>query len=191
MILQTKGDAKWEDRINKLMNNTFKVFFPENIAVEVACENAGTCTTDMYSFKGYMHRWLSQVSKIAPFTAPTILPILKTSTEAAIAQCTGGTTGRACGFKWASGTFDGSVGAGQTMNVLAAVSSLLMEKTDPPVTETTGGTSKGNPDAGGDENSFQKHTKPITTADRAGAGILTFLVLASACGMFGWMSFGE
>lgn len=173
------------------MTNTLDVFFPKGIAIEVACENVETCTTDMYSFKGYVHRWMSVVSQIAPFTAPQILPILKSSTEAAIAQCTGGDTGRACGFKWQSGVFDGKVGAGQTMNVLAAVSSLLMEKTAPPVTEKSGGTSKGNPNAGDDENSFQKHDKPLTTADKAGAGILTFIVLASACGMFGWMSLGE
>ncbi|CAM1500569.1 Fc.00g097310.m01.CDS01 [Cosmosporella sp. VM-42] len=188
----TNGSAKWEGRVSKLLNNTLNVFFKQNIAVEVACENHDTCTTDMLSFKGYVHRWMSQVTKVAPFTASIIYPVLKTSTQAAITQCTGGDTGRACGFKWASGVYDGKTGAGQTMNVLGAISAILQEKTKAPVTAESGGTSEGDPNAGsGGGDDFQKHDKPIGTGDKAGAGILTFIVLASACSMFGWMSLGE
>jgi mannan endo-1,6-alpha-mannosidase len=157
--------------------------------VEIACENHGTCTTDMYSFKGYVHRWMSQATHLAPFIRPKILPVLQKSAEAAIKQCTGGDTKRVCGFKWASGVYDGKTGAGQQMNVLAAVSSLLMEDTPPPVTAKRGGTSKGNPNAGNvGDGKIEKNYKPLTTGDKAGAGILTFLVLSLACGMFGWMS---
>jgi mannan endo-1,6-alpha-mannosidase len=167
-------------------------FFYDNIAVEPSCEDYNTCTTDMLSFKGYMARWYSTVTKLAPFTADSILPVLKQSAQAAVNQCTGGTTGRQCGFKWASGKFDGSVGAGQTMNVLGAVSSLLIADVGGPVASDTGGTSKGNPNAGsgsGDVNS--RHMAPITTGDKAGAAIITLLLLGSACGMFGWMSVGQ
>ncbi|KAF7556769.1 hypothetical protein G7046_g6214 [Stylonectria norvegica] len=192
MYNYTDGAKIWEDRVLGLINSTFRVFFPHDIAVEVACENVKTCTTDMLSFKGYIHRWMSTVTRIAPFSAPLILPVLQKSTQAAITQCTGGATGRECGFRWASGAFDDNTGAGQTMNVLAAVSSLLMEHSDPPVTSKSGGTSAGNPNAGsGGGDDFQKHDKPIGTGDKAGAGILTFIVLASACGMFGWMSLGD
>lgn len=143
----------------------------------------------MYSFKGYVHRWMSQATHLAPFIRPKILPVLQKSAEAAIKQCTGGDTKRVCGFKWASGVYDGKTGAGQQMNVLAAVSSLLMEDTAPPVTAKRGGTSKGNPNAGNvGDGKIDKTYKPLTTADRAGAGILTFLVLSMAIGMFGWMS---
>ncbi|KAG6091666.1 hypothetical protein E4U30_006468 [Claviceps sp. LM220 group G6] len=69
-------------------------------------------------------------------------------------------------------------GAGEVMNVLAAVSSLLIDETGPPVTNGTGGTSKGNPNAGGKDNG-ERPPKPITMADKAGAGFVTFLMLAA------------
>ncbi|KAG6094167.1 hypothetical protein E4U14_008551 [Claviceps sp. LM454 group G7] len=66
----------------------------------------------------------------------------------------------------------------EVMNVLAAVSSLLIDETGPPVTNGTGGTSKGNPNAGGKDNG-ERPPKPITMADKAGAGFVTFLMLAA------------
>lgn len=185
-------DQKWQDRLDNLLEATLATFFPSDIAYEIACEDSDTCTTDMFSFKGYVHRWLSVTAKLAPHTADKILPVLSKSAAAAIKQCTGGDNKRTCGFKWKSGVYDGKTGVGQQMNVLAAVSSLLMEKTPAPYTAKNGGTSKGNSDAGtkGDSN-FQNHNKPIGTGDKAGAGILTLLVLAAACGMFGWISLGE
>ncbi|POR33088.1 Mannan endo-1,6-alpha-mannosidase DCW1 [Tolypocladium paradoxum] len=190
MYNYTNGDPVWKDRVEKLVDYGLETFFPNGIAVEISCENVGTCTTDMLTFKGFVHRWYSVVMQIAPFTANKIAPVLKKSAAAAVAQCTGGALGRQCGFKWASGTYDGKTGAGQEMAVLAAASSQLIGHAKPPVTAKNGGTSTGNPDAGAGSDDFQKNTKPITTGDRAGAGILTFLVLGSACGMFGWMSLG-
>lgn len=149
-----------------------------------------TCTTDMLSFKGYVARWMATITQIAPYTADKILPVLQTSATAGVNQCTGGTDGKTCGFGWASGAFDGSVGAGQTMNVLGAVSSLLIGQSKSPVTNATGGTSGGNYNAGQDSDSFTTTLTPITTGDKAGAGILTALILASAAGTFGWMSIG-
>ncbi len=145
----------------------------------------------MLSYKGYVHRWLAVTTQLAPFTHDTIMATLKTSATAAIAQCTGGTNGRTCGFHWSSHKFDGSVGAGQTMNVLAAVTSLLIDSAPGPLTNGTGGTSLGDPNAGADSDSFQPALPPITTGDRAGAAILTLLILAGATGTFGWMSIGE
>ncbi|KAF3014044.1 hypothetical protein G7054_g10619 [Neopestalotiopsis clavispora] len=190
MYNYTNGNETWKERLDGLIDGTFRVFFPDNIAFEVACEEHMTCTTDMLSFKGYVHRWMSTITQIAPYTADKILPVLKTSATAGIKQCTGGDNGRTCGFGWSSGTFDGSVGAGQTMNVLGAISSLLIGESKVPVTNTTGGTSGGNYNAGQDSDSFTNSLSPITQGDRAGAGILTVLILASAAGTFGWMSLG-
>jgi mannan endo-1,6-alpha-mannosidase len=147
----------------------------------------------MLSFKGYVHRWLSVVTQVAPFTKDIILPVLRQSAQAAVNQCTGGATGRKCGFYWSSGQFvdpavDHTTGAGEQMNVLAAVSSLLIGEAEPPTTNFTGGTSKGDYGAGSSFTSFTEEVKPITTADQAGAAIVTCLILASALGMFGWMS---
>jgi mannan endo-1,6-alpha-mannosidase len=187
----TQNDV-WADRLNKLVEHGLSTFFYDQVAVEPSCEDFNTCTTDMLSFKGYIHRWYSTVTRLAPFTADTILPVLQNSAQAAVKQCTGGDLGRQCGFKWLSGKFDGNVGAGQEMNVLGAVSSLLVDNVGGPVGTDTGGTSKGDPNAGaGTQDVNKTPTGPITGGDRAGAAILTVVMLGSACGLFGWMSFGE
>ncbi|QUC23370.1 uncharacterized protein UV8b_07611 [Ustilaginoidea virens] len=186
----TNGNATWKERLDGLIKHGLETFLNKGIAVEISCENVGTCTTDMLTFKGFLHRWYSTITQIAPYTADTIRPILLTSAEAAIKQCTGGARGRQCGFKWASGVYDGKTGAGQEMSVLSAVVSLLIPDAKTPMTEKNGGTSKGNPNAGGSGDDAIKKPQPITTADKAGAGILTLLLLGSACGVFGWMSVG-
>lgn len=150
-----------------------------------------SCTTDMLSFKGYLHRWLAQVTRVAPFTAEKTLPILRDSARAAIAQCTGGDNGRTCGFQWRSGKYDGVTGVGEVMNVLGAVSSLLVDNTGAPLTNSTGGTSKGNPDAGGDGHDYSLAYPPATTGDKAGAAIITILLLVGAVSTFTWMSLGD
>lgn len=150
-----------------------------------------TCTTDMLSFKGYDQRWMAQTAQLASFTHDQIMAVLKPSAEAAIKQCTGGDTGRQCGFQWSSGTFDGSVGAGQQMNVMGSVMSLLVDMgASAPVTNTTGGTSVGDSNAGSSSDDFLGESTPATTGDKAGASILTILVLVGAAGTFSWMSTG-
>ncbi|RDA95652.1 hypothetical protein CP533_1131 [Ophiocordyceps camponoti-saundersi (nom. inval.)] len=193
----TNGEQKWADRVGKLTERILADFFPEGIAFEVPCEvREGACSPDMLSFKGYVHRWLSVVTQVAPFTRGKILPVLRTSTEAAVKQCTGGATGRVCGFYWSKGVFvdpgvDKTTGAGEAMNVLAAVSSLLIGEANGPVTDSTGGISKGNPNAGGGRDNGQKELRPLTVGDRAGAGLVTFLILGGAVGTFVWMSVFE
>ena len=174
-----------------LLNRTIEFFFPDGIAYEVACESHMSCTTDMLSFKGYLHRWMATTGQVAPFTHDRIMAVLRTSTQAAINQCTGGVDGRTCGFQWSSGAFGGSVGAGQTMNVLGAVSSLLIDETVGPVTNLTGGTSEGDPDAGSRSQDNPTEFAPLTTGDRVGAGFLTAVVLVCVSGLFVFMSFGE
>ena len=174
-----------------MVDSTFKVFFPDQIAYEPACEERMTCTVDMLSYKGYVHRWMSTAVQLAPFLREKVMPTLKISTEAAISTCKGDATGRTCGFKWVTKAYDGSKGAGQQMNVLAALSSLLIPDTRPPYTNETGGTSRGDFSAGSQSDKFDGHMIPLTTADKAGAGILTILVLSAAMGTFGWMSTGS
>lgn len=175
---------------------SLKNFFPKGIAYEPNCEmRHGQCTPDMLSFKGYVHRWLSVVTQVAPFTRDTILPVLKTSTEAAVAQCTGGSSGRQCGFYWSSGKYvdvavDHTSGAGEAMDVLGAVSSLLIDAATTPVTNSSGGTSKGN-DGSGHANNGEKKPAEITTGDRAGAWILTVVCFGVFIPGFVWVSMAE
>lgn len=145
----------------------------------------------MKSFKGYIHRWYSTTTHIAPFTAGRILPVLEKSAAAAIKTCTGGKTGRQCGFRWEKGTFDDSTGAGEQMNALGAVSSLLIKEVNGPATSDSGGTSVGDPSAGGNSNEDVKPDfRPITAGDKAGVAVLTFVVLGTTISLFGWMCMG-
>lgn len=197
MYNYTDGAEPWKTRISGLIQGMKRDFFPDGIAYELPCEGRhGACTADMLSFKGYVHRWLSVVTQIAPFTRDEILPMLRTSAEAAVKQCTGGATGRRCGFYWSEGVYvdpavDKTSGAGEQMNVLAAVSSLLIDDAEPPATELTGGTSRGDPNAGSRSRDGPEPPAPVTTGDRAGAAILTILMLASSVGAWSWMSLGD
>ncbi|CAK7565464.1 MAG: hypothetical protein SEPTF4163_003381 [Sporothrix epigloea] len=184
-------EARWQSRVEGLLNRTIEIFFPDGIAYELACESHMSCTTDMLSYKGYLHRWMATTAQIAPYTHSRIMAVLKTSTQAAINQCTGGNDGRTCGFQWSSGVFGGSVGAGQTMNVLGAVSSLLIDETHGPLTNKTGGTSEGNPDAGSRSQDNPTEFAPLRTADRVGAGFVTAIALLGITGLFAFMSFGD
>ncbi|TPX14542.1 uncharacterized protein E0L32_005234 [Thyridium curvatum] len=177
---------EWEQRINGLLDNIIKVFFPDKVAFEVACEHA-TCTTDMESFKGYLHRWLASTTQLAPFTRDKIMPVLKSSTAAAVKLCTGGANGRMCGFKWSTGVFD-ETGAMQQQNVIAALTSLLVGSAKGPLTNSTGGTSVGNPNAGVDTPlTIEQRFGKIGGGDRAGAAILTILIVGAASVMFWYM----
>lgn len=189
--------AFWKTEVTNLLEGTLRVFFPNNIAKEVACEDVGTCTSDMLSFKGFVARWMAVTAQLAPFTYDTILPVLRTSAEAAVKTCSGGDSGRMCGFKWHDGVWDGTVSAGQQMNVLAALTSLLITGSEAtgaggdggaPVTNSTGGTSGGDSAAGYGDKPWDRQIAPITTADRAGAGILTVLFISSFSAGCWWMS---
>ncbi|KAK4196262.1 glycosyl hydrolase family 76-domain-containing protein [Triangularia verruculosa] len=192
----TNGSEIWKERVDKLWEGMNRDFFEDGIAYEIPCEGRkGACTADMLSFKGYVHRWLSVVTKVAPHTRDKILPVLRTSAEAAVKQCTGGESGRRCGFYWRDGVYvdpavDKTSGAGEQMNVLAAVSSLLIDDAPPPANNLTG-LSRPNYDAGSRSRGPSEPLAPITGGDRAGAAILTILILGSAVGSWAWMSFGE
>jgi mannan endo-1,6-alpha-mannosidase len=140
----------------------------------------------MRSYKGFLHRWMASTAMLAPFAYDTIMPVLRTSVAAGVAQCTGGDNGRFCGFHWSTGAFDGKTGAGQQMNVLGGLTALLVA--NPPLTNTTGGTSIGDPNAGSDQTTATPLAE-ITTGDKAGAGILTAILIAGSLGAFAWMSF--
>lgn len=184
----TNGDPVWEARVNGLLKG-IDVFFPNNnIMVEVACENNGKCNVDQHSFKAYLSRWMAATTKMAPFTYDAVMAKLASSAQAAAAQCSGGDNGRQCGLKWTQGsTWDGSDGVGQQMAALEVIQSNLIHQVAGPVTNTTGGTSKGNPAAGAKSSDTTLPTSARTTGDRVGAGFLTAVVLSILVGTLWWM----
>ncbi|KAK0721694.1 glycosyl hydrolase family 76-domain-containing protein [Lasiosphaeria miniovina] len=190
-----EDQKRWGDRVQRLVTRTLEIFFDTGPMIEVSCEleDRISCKTDMLAFKGFLHRWMASTAQLAPFAHDSIMNALKNSTAYAVKACSGGDNGRQCGFRWTTGEYDGLTGAGQEMNVVAALSVLLvdLEKSSitGPYTNTTGGTSQGNPFAGTTPDpSYDKGE--VTKGDRVGAGILTAIVLTSLIGALVWMSLG-
>lgn len=163
---------------------------------EQACEGVGTCDTDQLSFKAYFSAWLAQTTVLAPFTYPTIAPLLAASAKAAGTACTGGNQGTTCGFKWTTGSYDGTTGVGQQMSALGAINSALVqipsEAAVIPVTNSTGGTSIGNAAAGitaPGQGLAMDTSAPVDMKDKVAAGFLTFAVVSSVIGGSVFMAF--
>ncbi|KAK3689269.1 putative glycosyl hydrolase [Podospora appendiculata] len=151
----TNGTETWKDRTNTLATAILKTFFKGEVAYEVACEpKHEMCTSDMLMYKGFLHRWLAVVSQLMPTLEATFSSMLQKSAAAAVAQCTGGKSGRECGFYWTEGKYvstggTASSGAGEQMDVLAAVLSTLVGGVSAPATANSAtGTVSGNPAAG-------------------------------------------
>jgi len=154
--------------------------------VEISCEWAKNCNPDQTSFKAYLSRWMAATTQLAPFLKDQIMPKLQASAQGAAQQCIGGDTGSKCGRNWNSGTWDGYTGVGEQMSALSVVQANLIDKAKKPVTGNSGGTSKGDPNAGGGRNTAVKYTK-ITEGSKAGAGFLTALVMFAMVGGGWWM----
>lgn len=164
---------------------------------EQACEDVntvGTCDTDEYSFKAYLARWMAATMKLVPSTSSYILPKLQASAQAAAEQCDGGTDGTTCGFQWTdNSTYDDNTGLGQEMSALSVIQSMLISEAPELLTNDTGGTSTGDASAGDTSTSDSTGTvdTPVTTSDRAGAGILTAIVISGVLGGIGFMVMGS
>ncbi|TVY55875.1 Mannan endo-1,6-alpha-mannosidase DCW1 [Lachnellula cervina] len=187
MYSYTNESSMWQERVSGLLNGT-DVFFPENnTMVEVACENTGKCDVDQHSFKAYLARWMAATTKLAPWTYDAVMAKLGPSAAAAAQQCSGGDNKRTCGMKWPMGDdWDGSYGVGQQMAALEVVQSNLIQQAPGPVTNITGGTSKGNSAAGTGGTPILSVTG-ATTGGRVGAGFLTTFILALFVGVTWFM----
>ena len=180
---QANHSSKWLTRTQGLLNQT-DYFFKDGIMYEQACEDvngSGTCDTDQLSFKAYLSRWMAATAKLIPSLSASIMTKLKASAVAAAAQCDGGTSGTACGEHWTdNSTYDGTSGVGQQMSALSVIQAMLIDSAPALVTNSTGGTSVGNSAAGTKSSSGSDGTAitPATTGGKAGAWILTVLVLS-------------
>lgn len=155
---------------------------------EVACENNGKCDVDQRSFKAYLARWMGYTAIVAPWTRELIDPYLKASAQAAAKQCIGGANQTSCGLRWIdNGVNDGSFGVGEQMAAMEVVQSLLYPTVSGPVTLEAGGISASNPNAGNDAPTTTVKFNTVTTGDKAGASILTILVLVSILVGAWWM----
>ncbi|KAI0128003.1 family 76 glycosyl hydrolase [Xylariales sp. AK1849] len=184
MYNYTDGNDTWKERVQGLVDSLEPTFFQDGVMFEPPCESS-SCNTDQQAFKGHLARWMAGTAKLAPFTYDTIMGLLTTTAAAAALQCDGspttgfkGTAGTACGFSWLGGsTYDGTSGVGEQLNAMSVVMTMLIDSAPSPYTSDTGGSSTGNANGGSSDSDKIATLKDITTADRAGAGVLTALVL--------------
>lgn len=187
----------WKDRLDGLIRGS-KVFFTGDnldIMTEVACESVDRCNTDQQSFKAYLSRWLAAATQWAPDIYSTVIPYLQASAKAAINQCVGGSNGRMCGLKWANnGQYDGTTGVGQQMAALEVLLSTTIKDRAAPLTADTGGTSKGDVNAGSGDIGRTNPVpvfKPPTAGDKAGGAFLTLFIVAGIVGALTWLLLDE
>lgn len=194
MYDRTKSDT-WKKRLDGILKESLAKFTKDNVLYEQFCESNKLCNRDQQSFKGYLARWLAATTKLAPYTADAIMPVLKATAKAAASSCTGsppptdfkGTQGTACGFSWLEKNFDGLVGVPQQMNAVSAIIYPLTNKASAPSTAKSGGTSKGDPNAGTGKETDPTELKPITMADKVGAGFLTLFLIVGTLGSTSFM----
>lgn len=180
-------DDIWKTRITQMIKTMGTVFFENDVMFEVACEKNGKCNTDQRSFKAYLARWMGYAMITAPWTKDLMWSKIETSAKAAAAQCNVGTN-QTCGLRWYNnGQNDGMTGVGEQMAAMEIFQNLLITNVSGPVTEKTGGTSKSDPNAGGDVQTNPITFSEITTGDKAGAGFLTTIVLIGILAGAWWM----
>ncbi|TGZ85123.1 mannan endo-1,6-alpha-mannosidase [Ascodesmis nigricans] len=189
----TKKDI-WKERIDKMLDYTFGYFFPGNndIMVESACEtlNPPSCNVDQRSFKAYLSRFLTYVRILAPWTAPRIATKIKASSIAAAKRCSRGQDQNTCGLRWYTPVdeWEGMWGVGEQLAALEVIQSNLVKESPEEFADSKTGTSIGDPSAGGDVELDLSHgLKPVTTADKGGAGTLTGLVALAMLGLSWWL----
>lgn len=176
------GDSKWLEATNGLLNITLQTFFLKEtgyVMEDVTCEPREICNNNEILFKGLLSTWLSYIALIVPSTYDLIMPKLQSSAVAAAKSCTGNNN-NTCGVQWYKSQWDGWTGMEEQISVSQVFSANLLPfvqgKAVAPVTSRTGGNSTSNPNAGL-ENGNEDSPKPITAGDKAGASILTLVLV--------------
>jgi 3-methylcrotonyl-CoA carboxylase beta subunit len=194
MYNYTNGAEKWKTALTQFINKT-SIFYPQNkggVMVEI-CEEKTLCDADQESFKAYLARWLGVTVQMAPFTHEMIMPVLQKSAVAAAQTCEGPSQhnggNHQCGMKWWVQGFDGTGGVGPQMTALNVISVLNADRVPPPYSSKTGGTSQGDPGLGNgnDQDKLPVFENDITTADKAGAAIVTIIMVGLTAFMSWWM----
>jgi mannan endo-1,6-alpha-mannosidase len=150
------------------------------------------CDNNQILFKGYVSSWLALTGLLLPKEHDKIKPKLKGS-AISLAESCDGMGNNTCGVRWWPKQWDGWNGMEEMISAACGFSSnLLLQKGKSPVTTFTGGNSTSNPNAGsgGGGNRDGSTLEPITTGDKAGAGILTAFFIPGWVALMAWMVLG-
>lgn len=193
MYNATNGSSEWETRVTQILAGAESYFFDDSIMYESACqlESTVTCNNDQRSFKSIFSRMLGLTSVLVPSASDSIDNLLQKSAAAAAATCNGGTDGHTCGLNWLKKTHDGVYGLGEQMSSLEVIQNLLIHSRPGPFKADNGGSSVGDANAGLNTSttSVLQNELDIQTKDRAGAAVITAVILLVLVGGSIWMLF--
>ncbi|CAN6624368.1 mannan endo-1,6-alpha-mannosidase Dcw1p [Trichomonascus vanleenenianus] len=196
------GDSKWLDRVESLWSAAQKWFFQNNdIMYEASCQPSGRCNNDQRCFKAIFSRFLGLTAILIPSVRDEIIDYLRSSAAAAALSCSGGSDGHTCGLNWFTGSWDGQYGMGEQMSALEVIQNTQVIKkiqaagsgnssqSGIPLTNSTGGSSKGSSSAGMESTNGEltQNVLKIQTKDRAGAAIITIVIIGGLLGTGFWM----
>ncbi|KAM9912128.1 hypothetical protein OXX69_002860 [Metschnikowia pulcherrima] len=186
-LYNATGDEKWRTATTQIVDVS-SYFFNNSIMTETTCATSNQCNTDQRSFRSLFSRCLGLTAVLVPDTNTKIMNWLTTSAQAAASSCSGGDDGITCGQNWAFGGWDGYYGLGEQMSALECIMSLITTQHDP-LTPSTGGSDVGSDVSAGNNTNARTNVNEITVTskDKAGAAVLTVVVLGSMLGGSVWM----
>ncbi|CAN3374163.1 hypothetical protein DIURU_000898 [Diutina rugosa] len=183
------GDDKWKDRAHSIMHAGMTYFVDsKGFMQETTCAPSKRCNNDQRSFRSLWSRGLQLTVALIPEFYDTVMPYIEKSAVGAAKSCSGGSDGITCGMDWSIGSWDNMWGLGEQMSALEVTLANLVNKKPPPYTAARGGSSQSQPDAGlNDVDYTNKNAIKIETKDKAGAGVITAIVLLVLLGASIWM----
>lgn len=183
-------DQKWLDRATLVwegIENTF-VNSSTGIVYELCQNTVKGCNNDQRSFKSILGRSLGQAATLLPSLRDNIMNLIDTSAAGAARTCSGGSDGHTCTIDWSANPIVQLYGLGEQMSALEFIQNTIVLQSPPPLTNSTGGTSKGDVNAGLNSHATtNRHVIDVTGKDKAGAGVLTAVVLIIFVAIAAWM----
>lgn len=183
------GDQTWLDHFDGLFTGIEATFVNSSTGIVYElCQSSGQCDDDQRSFKSIFSRCLGQSAVLVSVYQDRIMTLIETSAKGAAESCTGGSDGHTCGINWSYGGWDNWYGLGEQISALEIMQNTLVLQVDPPYTNETGGTSTGDVNAGLDSRDTTNYNEiTVTQKDKAGAGVLTAIVLVIFVGISTWV----
>lgn len=186
------GDAKWLNGAQEILDASSYFFNNTSsgeIMTEMTCAPSGNCNNDQRSFRSLFARCISLTATLIPLFYNQIYnDWLTPSAKGAAASCSGGSDQITCGENWSINGWDGKYGLGEQMSALETIMGLITAR-NAPLTPATGGSNVGSDVSAGNSTKTSINTNEIDVSgkDRAGAAVLTAVVLGTILAGSVWM----
>ena len=189
-IYNATEDEVWKERSMATIEAAISYFQTDQVMAEVTCSTADRCNEDQRSFRSLFARSLALTSVLIPETQSLMGEFLARSAQGAAQSCSGGSDGVTCGHDWHVNGWDEKFGLGEQMSALLVILANVYPQFAPPLTVETGASNDTDYQAGMDTPDHENQNKlNIETKDKAGAAVLTAVVLVLALAGGVWMIF--